>query len=236
MKVLIVDEQTMPRRAAALALGGVHEVVEAADAETAAHAIAKSGPFDVVVVAQELPGVGELMATARREPAAGVVVVAGAPSADDAAHALATGARHYLAKPVTPALLRAAVASARPHAGHGGAALRDHAVQALTLNGYAVDAGLRSQVLKDGTAVHVFTVAQVVAGWTREVRVRVRPAAFRASGRPDLPPGGRLAATIARRALAAHLWTDGVVPPHDELVLGDVTPADVAEALREDID
>lgn len=236
MKVLIVDDGVMARRAAALALGGRYELVEADSATAAAHAVAQRGPFDVVVVCRELYGVDDLLALVRRELAAGVVVVAGAPSADDAAHALAAGARHYLAKPVTPALLRAAVASAGPHAAHPGVASRDRGGQALTLNGYVVDAGRRCQVLADGSAVHTFTVAQLVGGWTREVGVRVRPAAFRASGRPDLPVGGRLAATIARRALAVHLWTDGVVPTHDELVLGDVTAADVAEALREDAD
>lgn len=236
MKVLIVDDQIMSRRSAALALGGMHEVVEAADAAAAADALAHRGPFGVVVACRELAGVDAVLAEARRAPSAGVVVVATHPSADDAALALAAGARHYLAKPVAPALLRAAVASARPQAGHGGAALHDHGVQALTLNGYAVGPGLRCQVLKDGSAVHAFTVTQVVAGWTREVRVRVGAAAFRACGRPDLPAGGRLAATIARRALATHLCSEGVVPAGDELVLADVSPADVTEALREDAD
>ena len=96
------------------------------------------------------------------------------------------------------------------------------------------DAGTRTRVERDGTAVHTFTVSQVVGGWSKEIDVLVTSKAFRNSGRPDLPVGGRLAGLIARRALASHLWRDGMLPEAGTLRLGDIGPSDVAEALRED--
>ena len=81
---------------------------------------------------------------------------------------------------------------------------------------------------------HARFVSQVVGGWSKEIDVLVTPQAFRNSGRPDLPVGGRLAGLIARRALASHLWRDGILPEAGTLRLGEIGPGDVSEALRED--
>lgn len=234
MKILIVDDEPVLRRMIRLTLEGEHEVTEAADGESALAAVAAQGPFDVVLLDQKMPGRSgiEVLAELRRlAPDTRVVMLTAHASLDLAAQALAGGASHFLAKPMTPDLLRAAVAAARPHPPSAGPVRPSE--HAITLNGFAVDAGLKTRIERDGTAVHTFGVSHVIGGWSREVEVRVAPKAFRNSGRPDVPVGGRLAGVIARRALASQLWRDGMLPQDGRLYLGDIGPGDVAEAMRE---
>lgn len=241
MKILIVDDEPVLRRMVRLTLEGEHDVTEAVDGAAALTALEEHGPFDVVLLDQKMPdmsGVEVLVELRRRAPGTRVVMLTAHASLDLATEALAKGASHFLSKPMTPALLRAAVAAARPHAspadGAGHTGHTGHSSQALTLNGFAVDAGLRTRIERDGSAVHTFTVSQVVGGWSKPIDVLVAPTAFRNSSRPSLPVGGRLAGVIARRALATHLWRDGMLPDSGVLRLDAVGPDEVAEALRED--
>lgn len=237
MKILIVDDEPVLRRMVRLTLEGEHELVEAPDGEAALAAIDAHGPFDLVLLDQKMPGmsgVEVLGEVRRRSPHTRVVMLTAHASLELATDALARGASHFLSKPMTPALLRAAVAAAAPHP--PSAPPPGHSGHTITLNGFAIDAGLRSRVERDGSAVHTFTVSQVVGGWARDVDVLVTPQAFRNCGRPDLPVGGRLAGLIARRALASHLWRDGMLPEARTLRLSAIGPGDVAEALREDAD
>ncbi len=236
MKILIVDDEPVLRRMVRLTLDGEHDVTEAADGTAALAALGEHGPFDVVLLDQKMPdmsGVDVLVEIRWRAPHTRVVMLTAHASLDLATEALAKGASHFLSKPMTPALLRAAVAAARPHAPQTGGAA--HSGHAITLNGFAVDAGLRTRVAPDGSAVHTFTVSQVVGGWSKPVDVHVAPAAFRNSSRPNLPVGGRLAGLIARRALAHHLWRDGMLPESGVLRLDTIGSDEVAEALREDV-
>lgn len=235
MKILIVDDEPVLRRMVRLTLDGEHQVTEAADGDAALEALTASGPYDVILLDQKMPGrsgIDVLVEVKRLAPATRVVMLTAHASLDLATEALARGASHFLSKPMTPALLRAAVAAAAPHPPR--ATTDGHSGHTITLNGFAVDAGLRTRVERDGTAVHTFTVSQVVGGWSKEIDVLVTPQAFRNSGRPDLPVGGRLAGLIARRALASHLWRDGILPEAGTLRLGEIGPGDVSEALRED--
>jgi CheY-like chemotaxis protein len=235
MKILIVDDEPVLRRMVRLTLDGEHQVTEAADGDAALAALTASGPYDVILLDQKMPGksgVDVLVEVKRLAPATRVIMLTAHASLDLATEALSRGASHFLSKPMTPALLRAAVAAAGPHP--PAVAAPGHSGHTITLNGFAVDAGLRTRVERDGTAVHTFTVSQVVGGWSKEIDVLVTSKAFRNSGRPDLPVGGRLAGLIARRALASHLWRDGMLPEAGTLRLGDIGPSDVAEALRED--
>lgn len=233
MKVLIVDDEEVLRRLVRLTLEDVHEVREAHDGPSALEEIRNHGPFDVVLLDHRLPGPSgvDLLPEIRLQmPAARVVMITAYTSLDLASAALARGASHFLAKPITPALLRAAVAAAAPHVQQPAAAPSGE--HAITLNGFALAPGARARVERDGSATHVFSVSQVVAGWTRDVEVRIARDAFRHSGRPDLPPAGRLAGLVARRALADLLWRDGLVPEGGGLRLDEITPEQLTAALR----
>ncbi|MEZ5293256.1 MAG: response regulator [Vicinamibacterales bacterium] len=237
MRVLIVDDEPTLRRMVRLTLEDLYEVHEAEDAARALEAVAAHGPFDVVLLDQKMPGMSgvALLAELRRiAPATRVVMLTAHASLDLASAALAGGASHFLAKPMTPALLRAAVAAARPPAPDATPAAAGRREHTITLNGFAIDAASRARVEKDGSATHVFTVSQVVGGWTMEADVHIARDAFRTSGRPDVAVAGRLAGLVARRALADRLWREGMLPGAEGLRLTGVTAEQLAAALRDD--
>jgi CheY-like chemotaxis protein len=235
MRVLIVDDEPVLRRMVRLTLEETHEVREAEDGVSALEAVRTHGPFDVVLLDQKMPGMQgvDVLAELRRiAPDTRVIMLTAHASLDLATTALARGASHFLAKPMTPALLRAALAASRPHpASLAGAARREHTI---TLNGFAIDAGHHARVERDGSATHVFRVAHVVGGWTKDAEVHVARDAFRQSGRPDVAIAGRLAALVARRVLADQLWQEGVLPEGGGLQVRAVSPAQLATALQED--
>lgn len=235
MRVLIVDDEPSLRRMVRLTLDETHEVHEAEDGAGALDAIRADGPFDVVLLDQKMPGMTgvEVLADIRRlAPETRVVMLTAHASLDLATAALSGGASHFLAKPMTPALLRAAVSAATPHpAATTGPSRQEHTI---TLNGFTIDGGHAARVERDGSATHVFTVSHVVGGWTTDVEVHVLRQAFRNSGRPDVAVGGRLAALVARRLLAHELWQQGMLPEQGGLEVRDVSAAELAAALHED--
>ena len=98
-------------------------IAEAHDGPSALAAIRDHGPFDVVLLDQRLPGQSgvELMPEIREQlPQARIVMLTAYASLDLATSALARGASHFLAKPLTPALLRAAIAAAQPRGPEAG--------------------------------------------------------------------------------------------------------------------
>lgn len=237
MRVLIVDDEPTLRRMVRLTLEDGHEVFEAEDGARALDAVAAHGPFDVVLLDQKMPGMPgvEVLAELRRlAPSTRVVMLTAHASLDLATAALRGGASHFLSKPMTPALLRAAVAAARPPRHEVTAAATGRHEHTFTLNGFAIDAAHRSRIEKDGTATHVFRVSHVVGGWAKEAEVHLTREAFRTSGRPDVAIGGRLAALVARRALADRLWREGVLPEAGGLRVTSVTPEQLAAALQDD--
>lgn len=235
MRVLIVDDEPVLRRMVRLTLEEAHEVRDAEDGAAALEVVRADGPFDVVLLDQRMPGMQgvDVLAELRRISLdTRVIMLAAHASLDLATAALAGGASHFLAKPMTPALLRAALAASRPHpAPVAGASRSEHTI---TLNGFAIDAAHHARVERDGSATHVFRVSQVVGGWTRDAEVRVARDAFRQSGRPDVAIAGRLAALVARRVLADQLWQEGVLPEAGGLQVHAVTAAQMATALQED--
>ncbi|MGE0812749.1 MAG: response regulator [Vicinamibacterales bacterium] len=237
MRVLIVDDEPTLRRMVRLTLEDLHEVHEAGDAAQALEAVRAHGPFDVVLLDQKMPGMSgvELLGELRRvSPSTRVVMLTAHASLDLATAALAGGASHFLAKPMTPALLRAAVIAARPPSPDATPAAAGRQEHTITLNGFAIDATSRARVEKDGSATHVFAVSHVVGGWTKEAEVHIARDAFRASGRPDVAVAGRLAGLVARRALADRLWREGMLPDAAGLRLTGIGAEDLAAALRAD--
>ena len=237
MRILIVDDEPALRKMVRLTLDESHEVFEAEDGARALEAVRNGGPFDVVLLDQKMPGLTgvEVLPEIRLlAPDTRVVMLTAHASLDLASAAMARGASHFLAKPMTPSLLRAAVAAAGRRgieATSGPAAGAEHA---MTLNGFVLGAGARAHLERDGGATHVFTVSQVLAGWTKDVAVRIAPSAFAQSGRPDIAPASRLAGLVARRLLADRLWREGLLPDGDSMRVEHVAQEQVAAALRED--
>jgi two-component system OmpR family response regulator len=238
MRVLIVDDEAPLRRMVRLALDSEHTVDEVDTAEAALRQLAGHGPYDVILLDQKLPaasGLEVLPELKRLAPDATVVMLTAHASLDLATAALAAGARHFLAKPMTPELLRGAVAAARPrHERVSQSPVHVQGENAVTLNGFVIEDGQRTRVKPDGASEHVFTVRHALEGWVEEVAVTLEPGAFRGSGRPGVPTGSRLARLVARRALAEHIWREGLLPEERRLAIDAVAREDVEAALEEE--
>ncbi len=104
MKILIVDDEPVLRRMVRLTLEGEHDVTEAAGGTAALAALDEHGPFDVVLLDQKMPdmsGVEVLVQIRHRAPDTRIVMLTAHASLDLATEALAKGASHFLAKPMT---------------------------------------------------------------------------------------------------------------------------------------
>jgi CheY-like chemotaxis protein len=245
MKILIVDDELPSRRMFRLALETDHEVHEAGDGASALDVLVGQGPFDVALLDFKMPGMSGLELLSKihkRWPETAVVMITAYSSLAVAAEAMRAGARHFLSKPTDPHALRAAVAATRrkPQGEITGDAPRVMTTRhqmAVTLNGFTVEpSGAPAQVLPDGSAVHRFRVSNALESWERLVSVRIGPHAFTRSGQRDLSAGSRVAALAARRVLAEHLWREGLLPAHDELVIDELDATQVAEAQQQELE
>src|SRR5215471_6043500 len=115
-KVLLLDDDAEVLTAYGRVLGAIHcEVAMAARAQQALTLFAERKPFDVVVTDLKLPemdGISFLREVRKRDPDLPVIVVTGHADASSACASLEHGAHRYLAKPVHPQALRAAVCTA----------------------------------------------------------------------------------------------------------------------------
>jgi EAL domain-containing protein (putative c-di-GMP-specific phosphodiesterase class I) len=111
-RVLVVDDEPEPCRAAARVLRQAgYLVVVAQDGEEASRAV-ETGRVDVVVSDITMPrmdGIALLRYVHTRQPDVPVILITGCPAVETAVQALDHGAYKYLVKPVSPADLEAAV-------------------------------------------------------------------------------------------------------------------------------
>src|ERR1700759_270455 len=114
MRALIIEDEDRLRQMMKLTLETEAEVGEAASGEAGLETFA-SGPWDVVLLDQRLPGIDGLE-TLRRlkqvDAAACVVMVTAFASIELAVEAMKIGATDFLRKPVAPEALRGAVKAA----------------------------------------------------------------------------------------------------------------------------
>lgn len=237
MRVLIIDDDANIRRMMRLTLESEHEVHDAGSGAEALLVLAAGDPFDVVIVDQKMPGASglQLIPDIRRlAPRSSVVMVTAYASIDLAAEALRAGARHFLSKPLTPEMLRAAVHSAgRDYAGAAESASTIGSADAITLNGFRIDlAGEPVEVERDGSAVHSFIVTHAFSDWSQPVRVTIGSRAFRQSAYPDLGAGSIMAHGVAAQALATYLFKEGMLPEGGAMTIDEVAPADLTAAAR----
>jgi CheY-like chemotaxis protein len=229
MRILIVDDEAPSRRMFRFALEAQHDVQEANDGAAALEVVRAKGPFDVVLLDLRMPvmsGLEVLHRIHRRWPQTAVIVVTAYSSLAVAAEAMRGGARHFLSKPTDPATLRAAVAATRRRD-----VLPD---AAITLNGFTVEpTGDPARVERDGSAVHTFHASHALESWNRVVSVRLGPQALQRTVARNRDNVGPVAAQIARRTLADHLWREGILPPKEGLVVDEADASLVAAVVNE---
>lgn len=235
-RVLIVDDETNIRQMMRITLeADGYDVEEAADGQTALELFGDGARFDAVVLDQRMPGmdgIETLKRIRRSAPDATILMVTAFGSIELAVDAMKAGARDFLRKPLTPALLRDALRAAlskqeAAQQGSRAAGTPPSAVAAgpheiWTVNGFFIRRSAPA-VAVAATHEYRFSVRHAARGPQGEVLVTIdaREVAriTRLSGRPD-PPSRSFWAQQAERALMNYLFLHAALPSDDRLVVG----------------
>jgi len=236
MKVLIIDDEPHIRQMMRLTLeASGYDVDEAGSGEDGLTRLGDGRAHDVVVLDQKMPGIDGLETLRRirtRAADARVVMVTAFASVELAVDAMKLGAMDFLRKPMTPEMLRGAVAAAlssarqtRPAPAAGSAAKPD--IQILTLNGFQIIPPAEPRDLS--ASQHIFRVKHFKDGSEATVTVAIDPEAVsrvERLTRRRLEPGGAFWRGQAERLLSAYLWTEGKLPPAT-LTVDDISRKDL---------
>jgi len=247
VKILIVDDEVHIRQMMRLTLEAAgYQVQEAADGASGLALFGDGRAVAVVLLDQKMPGLDGLETLRQlkaRVPEACVVMVTAFASIELAVDAMRLGATDFLRKPMTPEMLRGAVAAAlasRPRTPikHVGAA-EEHAeagVEIVTLNGFRV---VRPHVRPDpAKGEHAFDVTHFPEGVTTRVVVQIDPEAVARVERlthHQLKPGGSFWRAQAEHLLSAYLWSEGKTPERG-LTVHDISRDDIDVAAAWDLD
>jgi DNA-binding response OmpR family regulator len=241
MKVLIIDDEPHIRQMMRLTLESAgYEVDEAGGGEDGLTRLGDGRAHDVVVLDQKMPGIDGLETLRRirdRAADARVLMVTAFASVELAVDAMKLGATDFLRKPMTPEMLRGAVAAAlasvrqaRPAPAAGSAAKPE--IQILTMNGFQIIPPAERR--DPATSQHVFGVKHFRDGSVATVTVAIDPEAVSRVERLThrrLEPGGSFWRGQAERLLSAYLWTEGTVPPAGRLTVSDIPREDIEMAV-----
>jgi CheY-like chemotaxis protein len=224
-----------------------YEVEQAADGQAGLARFGEGRDWAAVLLDQKMPGLDGLQTLRQmkeRMPEACVVMVTAFASIELAVDAMRLGATDFLRKPMTPEMLRGAVAAAlasRPRTPIKPAgSVEEHPVpriETLTLNGFRVVRPRTPPSLAPGE--HAFEVTHFPDGAAVTVIVRIDPEAVarvaRLSRHP-LQPGGAFWREQAERLLSAYLWSEGRIPEGGRLTVHDVSREDLEVASAWELD
>jgi DNA-binding response OmpR family regulator len=248
MRILIVDDEAHIRQMMRLTLEAAgYDIDEAANGEEGLARFGDGGRYAAVLLDQKMPGIDGLEALRRikaRTPGACVVMVTAYASIELAVDAMRLGATDFLRKPMTPEMLRGAVAAAlasRPRVPikHPESVEAPPApqIETLTLNGFRI---VRPRKTPEPTVgEHTFEVTHFPDGTITQVIVRVDADAVARVARltrQELQPGGAFWREQAERLLSGYLWSEGKVPDDGRLTVHDVSRDDIDVAAAWDRD
>ena len=185
MKLLVIDDEPHIRQMMRFTLeASGYEVDEAADGQQGLDRFGDGAEYAAVVLDQKMPGLDGLETLARikqRTPDACVLMVTAFGSIELAVDAMRLGATDFLRKPMTPGMLRSAVAAAvasdhvarrprRAPAPSGPAP----SIETLTLNGFQI---VRAPEASSSSPEHAFLVRHIPDGAECIVKVAIEPEA-----------------------------------------------------------
>jgi DNA-binding response OmpR family regulator len=248
MRLLIIDDEPHIRQMMRLTLEAAgYEVEEAGDGEEGITKFRATSHVDAVLLDQKMPGIDGLQTLQRLkqlDPAVCVVMVTAVGSIELAVDAMRLGATDFLRKPMTPEMLRGAVAGAiasGPRAPIARVPLpakrTPPQIETLTLNGFRI---VRAPEVADAAhGEHGFRVKHFPDGEEFNAVVAIDPEAMARVTRltrRSFQPTGAFWRQQAERLLAGFLWSEGAPPEHGRLVVQDVSREDIEAAGAWELD
>jgi DNA-binding response OmpR family regulator len=222
---LIIDDEENIRRVTRLTLQAAgYEVGEASDGERGLEAFGDGSSWDAVLLDQRMPGMGGLETLRHineRNANARVLMATAYASIELAVDAMKLGATDFVRKPMTPEILRQAVAAAllkqsRVSEPAAPPATEDSEpeplIQIITMNGFTI---LESKGAQQQPNERRFTVKSPTGG-EHEVLVQIDEevvAYVERMTRRQLPAENSFWSSQAQRLLSDYLWKEGKVPP-----------------------
>jgi DNA-binding response OmpR family regulator len=242
-RILIIDDEENIRRVIRLALGAAgYEVGEAGDGLRGLEAYNDGSNWDAVLLDQKMPGMDglETLRELRKcQPDAVVIMMTAYASIELAVDAMKLGATDFVRKPMTPEILRNAVAAAlsvnRPISKANPPDPPQVAgkpnIQTITMNGFTV---FDSEDPPREPDERRFTV-KTPSGTEHQVLVKIDEEAVgyvERMTRRRLGPESSFWTSQAYRLLTDYLWTEGKVPPTRTLTVKDVDQDELPIAER----
>lgn len=242
-RILIIDDEENIRRVTRLTLQAAgYEVVEAGDGQRGLAAFGDGSGWDAVLLDQRMPamdGLETLRHLKERNTTARVIMATAYASIELAVDAMKLGATDFVRKPMTPEILRNAVAAAlakQPRVPAGTAApTRENSaeplIQIITLNGFTI---LDSDDPRQEPNERRFVV-RTPTGSEHEVLVQIDEEAVgyvERMTRRQLPPENSFWTSQAQRLLGDYLWKESKVPPTRKLTIKDVDRDELPIAAR----
>lgn len=242
-RILIIDDEENIRRVTRLTLEAAgYEVGEAGDGERGLEAFGDGADWDAVLLDQRMPGMDGLETLRQiedRQSSARVIMATAYASIELAVDAMKLGATDFVRKPMTPEILRNAVAaslSKQPRVSGITAPATQEApagplIQTITMNGFTIS---DSEGAGQAPAERRFTVKSP-GGDEHEVLVQIDEEAVGYVERMTkrrLPPESSFWTTQAQHLLSDYLWKEGKVPPTRKLMVKDVDRDELPIAAR----
>jgi len=242
-RILVIDDEENIRRVTRLTLQAAgYEVGEASDGERGLEAFGDGSAWDAVLLDQRMPGMDGLETLRRikhRDASARVIMSTAYASIELAVDAMKLGATDFVRKPMTPEILRNAVAAAlakqrliSPMTTLSTVEVsHEPLIQIITMNGFTIlDAEGTRQELNERRFV-----VKSPTGTEHEVLVQIDEEAIgyvQRMTRRELPAENSFWTTQALRLLSDYLWKEGKVPPTRKLILNDIDREELPIAAR----
>ena len=239
-RVLIVDDEENIREMTRLALETAGYEVGEAGSGLEAFAIIGS---DAVLLDQKMPGMVGIEILRRLKvmlPAARVIMMTAYASVDLAVEAMKLGATDFVRKPMTPEILRNALAAAlakapEPHQFNVAEDDKRQGSPQVTLNGFTI---LRATdirgVMPQRPNERCFIVKKP-DGREQEVVVEIDHEAVSAVETNNLPLGKAFWTEQAEQFLSDFIWNDGNAPATSRLTLRGVEREALEKAARKEV-
>jgi len=247
-RILIIDDEEHVRWVTALALEAAgYGVGEAADGSAGLQAFGDGSGWDCVILDQRMPGMDGLQVLHQireRDQGACVVMVTAYASIELAVDAMKLGASDFVRKPMTPDILRNAIAAAlskavqrgkpkpaAPHLVDVSDELVHPLIQTITMNGFEIMQTREARSFDPGERRFIVRNPR---GWEREVIVQIPEEVIAYAERitrRQLPPNNSFWTYRAEHTLANYLWIEGRLPDHD-LAVNELSREDLDAAVR----